>query len=187
MGDQSFQPPFGELKPVADKSAYLTPDDVKQDGDIWYLELGTDEDSKQHVKNETSARQVPICQKIIDRGFIAYVKRVKKLSKKENPGGRLWPSLTYCEKNGWIKKPSRYFNTTVKPAIGAKDNRSGLHALRSNVARVLQTAEVEQRTIDELLGHQPSGISPVALGYQGKLHLGKLLKAVELLDWEKDD
>lgn len=167
----------------ANELAQLVPGDVKEKGDGWYLELGYDDTAQQRVKGESSVRRVPLCSKIINAGFITYVNSVKKLSKKQNPLGRLWPSLTYCEKNGWNRKPSVYFNGTVKVEMGAKGNRSGIHGLRSNVSRALQNAGVKQRVIDELIGHENNEVSRVSRGYQGRLELQELAAAVELLDW----
>ncbi|VGO14110.1 hypothetical protein PDESU_02667 [Pontiella desulfatans] len=171
----------------ANELAQLIPADVKKEGDIWYLEIGDDEASNQRIKTESSVRRVPLCQKILDQGFIAYVEGIRKLTDKKNPNGRLWPSLTFCEKNGWIRKPSVYFNQTVKVEIGAVDNHRGLHGIRSNVSRALQSTGVRQRVIDELAGHENKEASRVAMSYQGRLQLKELAEAVELLDWEKED
>jgi integrase len=172
----------------ANEIAMLTVDDVKEDNGIWYVDLHTDPGKRQRVKNASSIRKVPICQTVIDLGFIEHVKGIKKkVSSRNNKEGRLWSTLTYCKKNKWVRKLSNYFNNTVRPAIKAKDVSSGLHGIRSSVSRELQRLKVEQRTIDEITGHQPGGLSQVALGYQGRLELKILFDALNKLNWDRGD
>ena len=169
----------------ANEVAMLTTHDVKEENGIWYLDLRNNPDRRQRVKNAISARRVPICNTIVDLGFFDYVEAVKKkTSLRNNKERRLWPMLTYSEKGKWVRQLSHYFNKTIRPGIGAKDISSGLHGLRSSVCRALQRQSTEQRVIDELTGHQPEGISGVALGYQGRLELKVLAKALNKLSWE---
>jgi len=168
----------------ANEIAMLTADDVKNEGGIWYLGLQNNEAKRQRVKNAMSVRRVPICQRIIDLGFIEYAGTIRKgITSRKNQEGRLWGTLTYSETSRWIRQLSRYFNKTIRPALNAQDISSGLHGLRSSVCRALQRHNVNQRIIDELTGHQPEGISRVALGYQGRLELEVLAKAVETISW----
>ena len=167
----------------ANEICMLRPDNIKQADGIWYADLHNDASSKQRVKNMTSIRHVPICKRIVDLGFIEYVDSMRTGTEKQQEERRLWNTLTYCEKNHWLRKLSRYFNKTVRPAIGASDVKSGLHGLRSSVSRELQRKKVDQRTIDELTGHQPEGISQISRGYQGRLSLKVLQEAVDKLDW----
>lgn len=170
----------------ANEIAMLTVDDIKEDNGIWYVDLHTDPDKRQRVKNASSIRKVTICQTVIDLGFIDHVKGIKKkVSSRNNKEGRLWPTLTYCKKNKWVRKLSNYFNNTVRKDIKASGVTSGLHGLRSNVSRELQRLKIDQRTIDEITGHQPSGLSQVALGYQGRQELQVLLDALNKLNWNK--
>ncbi len=167
----------------ANEIAMLTVHDIKEDEDgIMYFDLRNDEKLRQRVKNAMSVRTVPICQKILDLGFLDYVGRVSSRNNREE---RLWPGLAYCPKNGWVRNVSYHFNKTIRPAIDAQDVSSGLHGLRSSFSRALQRKKVDQRIIDELTGHMPAGISQIALGYQGRLELKELKAAVDKLDWEK--
>ena len=170
----------------ANEIAMLTVNDIKTDEDgIMYFNLRNDAKLHQRVKNAMSVRKVPICQKLIDLGFVEYVDSVKdKVSPRKNKDGRLWPCLTYCKHNKWLRKPSYYFNKKVRPDIGAEDVKSGFHGLRSSVCRALQRKKEDQRVIDELTGHMPSGISQISLGYQGRLELKDLKAAIDKLDWE---
>ena len=165
----------------ANEVAMLTTFDVKEENSVWHIDLRNNPDRRQRVKNDISVRRVPICSKIIDLGFIDYVEATKK---KAGSKGRLWSALTYSEKGKWIRQLSHYFNKTIRPAIGAKEVHSGLHGLRSSVCRALQTQRTEQRVIDEITGHQPEGISRIALGYQGRLELKVLAEALNKLNWE---
>jgi integrase len=168
----------------ANEIAMLTVDDVNQENGTCYLDLRNDATKRQRVKNAMSVRRVPVCRKIIDRGFIEYTEETRnRITLRHNPDRRLWESLVFSETSKWVRQLSYYFNKTIRPALNAQDVTSGLHGLRSSVCRALQQQDIAQRTIDELTGHQPEGISRVALGYQGRLPLDVLALAVEIIDW----
>lgn len=64
--------------------------EVKQQGEIWYLDLierGDDDDDNRTIKNSNSRRRIPVHEKLIDLGFIDYVKALPK-------DGWLFPDLT---------------------------------------------------------------------------------------------
>jgi integrase len=164
--------------------AMLTVDDVLQEGGIWHLDLHNDPAKRQKVKNINSIRRVPICQILIDLGFIEYVNKISPRGNKEK---RLWPTLTYDEKSKWLRNFSYFFNKTLRPKIEAKDIESGMHGLRSSVSRALQRQKVEQRVIDEITGHMPRGISQVSYGYQGKMELTDLFEALNKLNWKIEE
>ena len=98
----------------ANEVAMLTPDDIKKEDDIWYLDLKTDDQKKQHVKNMMSVRRVPICQKLIDLGFITYVDSMRTGTIKQRAERRLWNTLTYCEKNRWVRQ---LYATKPQPSL----------------------------------------------------------------------
>lgn len=131
-----------------------------------------------------STRRVPLCQILIDLGFLNYVEKVPKRGNKDR---RLWPNLTFDDKNKWLRKPSYYFNKILRTKIKAQDVKSGMHGLRSSVSRALQRKKVDQRIIDEITGHMPRNLSQVSYGYQGRLELSDLLDALNKLNWDKDD
>ena len=164
--------------------AMLTVDDIQEEDGISYFDLHNDPDKRQQVKNPNSIRRVPICQTLLDLGFLDYVKKIPKQGNKE---GRLWPTLTYDDKSKWLRKFSHFFNKNLRTKIGAKEVTSGMHGLRSSVSRALQRKKVDQRIIDEITGHMPRGLSQVSYGYQGRLELQELFDALNKLDWKLKD
>lgn len=98
--------------------AQLTASDVHQDtiileGDlhpttIHYLTID-DALAGQSTKNEASRRHVPLHPKIIELGFMEYVNKIRRTSKKD---ASLWPSLT--PKNGYYTPAySKWFTNKV--------------------------------------------------------------------------
>ena len=55
-------------------------EDIKCNGRVWYFQL-TDERDNQSLKNKQSKRLVPIHKKLIEMGFIDFVKEVKESKK----------------------------------------------------------------------------------------------------------
>ena len=64
--------------------AQLHREDVKQEDDIWYLDIN--DDGEKQIKNAQSKRRVPLHPKLKAMGFLQYVK-----STAPNVGDRVFP------------------------------------------------------------------------------------------------
>ncbi|WP_136679549.1 site-specific integrase [Neptunomonas sp. XY-337] len=115
----------------------LTKADVKQAGDVWYLDVNTELDTEtgEDKKAETanSQRKIPVPQVLIDAGFLEYVQSVDN--------GRLFPCVALAAADGTYSFTySKRFNPMLK-RLGLKpktdeqiirDFHSFRHTFRAN-------------------------------------------------------
>src|SRR6202007_280907 len=72
--------------------AQLQTDDIVQQNGIWCFSF-SDSGETQRLKNKSSRRVIPIHSKLIELGFLNYVKKIGK--------GRLFPELSFHPKDGY--------------------------------------------------------------------------------------
>ena len=127
----------------------------------------------QSVKT-SEKRTVPLSPFLLELGFHRYAQQVGE--------GRLWPSLPRIN-NRWGHYFGRWFKEFKdKCGIDPKKNYKVFHSFRHNVETKLQYEEVEQRYIDQLLGHSNRAES----ARYGKRFVERLHdNAVMELDWHK--
>jgi integrase len=104
------------------------------------------------LKNETSARLVPVHSELVRVGFLDYVKTVK--------AGPLFPGLKRrASKGGKVgARLGELFRKTLV-RLGLKRDGLCFHSLRHNVAGRLDAAEVRQSDAARVLGHAVEGMS----------------------------
>ncbi|WP_083936147.1 site-specific integrase [Methylobacterium sp. B1] len=120
--------------------------DIKQEGDLWYFDLN-DDDGKR-LKTEASKRIVPMHPKLIELGLLQYVTELRSQGQT-----KLFPSFTYCTKNGWGRVLGRWFNEMFLPELGIKNESLVFHSLRHTVTNSLQREGVPQPIVQALIGH----------------------------------
>jgi len=127
----------------------------------------------QSVKT-SEKRTVPLSPFLLELGFHRYAQQVGE--------GRLWPSLPRIN-NRWGHYFGRWFKEFKdKCGIDPRKNYKVFHSFRHNVETKLQYEEVEQRYIDQLLGHSNRAES----ARYGKRFVERLHdNAVMKLDWHK--
>lgn len=150
-----------------DEVASLHKADVQQVDGIWCLSINTKDQGKR-VKTAASRRMVPLHSALLARGFLAVVERA--------PKGHLWPALPLGP-NGYGGKLSKWFNRRLKQ-MGFESGKV-LHSFRHTVATRLKSADVQEFTIAEIVGHKVEGMT---VGRYGKrLDVGRLREAIEKL------
>ena len=104
------------------------------------------------LKNETSARLIPVHSALVRAGLLDYVKALK--------AGPLFPGLTRRESKG-NKVGARVGELFRKKLVALKLKRDGLcfHSFRHNVSNSLDVAGVPQSDAARVLGHAVSGMS----------------------------
>jgi integrase len=104
------------------------------------------------LKNESSARLVPVHSALVRAGFLDYVKRL--------PDGPLFPGLTRrASKGGKIgARLGELFRKRLE-ALGLKRDRLCFHSFRHTVAGALEAAAVSQTDAARVLGHTVAGMS----------------------------
>jgi integrase len=104
------------------------------------------------LKNETSARLVPVHSELVRAGFLKYVEAVKS--------GPLFPGLKRRESKGG-KVGARLGELFRKKlvALGLKRKGKCFHSFRHNVSGALDAAEVRESDAARVLGHAIEGMS----------------------------
>ncbi len=126
-------------------------EDIVQKEGIWCIDINRDGDKS--IKNDDSVRLIPIHEKIIQSGFIEYVRSVRT--------PRLWENLKkyekYADENDdegrYSKDFSKWFRTKVNRKFITKDPRKVFHSFRHTAAVTLIDAKVRGEYIAALLGH----------------------------------
>jgi len=104
------------------------------------------------LKNESSARFIPVHSELVRAGFLDYVKALK--------AGPLFPGLVRRESKGG-KLGARLGELFRKKLVALKLKRDGLcfHSFRHTVATALRRASVLQEDAARVLGHAVEGES----------------------------
>lgn len=126
--------------------------DVRQDvtTGVWMLDINEEDDNQ--LKNGASIRQVPLHSKLIDLGWLDFVKeaRIRRLT-------RLFPDERRSKKgefSGFSKRFGRYLqNCVVPPAAGKRKN---FHSLRHAMQHKLYGLGCEEYVVKALTGHSLS-------------------------------
>ena len=125
------------------------------------------------LKNASSERVIQIHPKLIDLGFLNFVKAQKK-----NNSQRLFSHLKLVS-DGYIKNVSRFFNVKWLPEIGVKTNKKSFHSLRHTFANELKQTGVNEQVASELLGHASHSITYGRYGKESRVE--NILKVIKNL------
>ncbi|WCM64906.1 site-specific integrase [Vibrio parahaemolyticus] len=151
--------------------AQLYQDDIKQIDGIWCIRF-CEFNKDQRLKNDASNRIVPIHNKLIELGFIDYIKI---------NNGRVFPELKYTEKNGYGGNASKWYGR-FKTKLGFEKGKD-FHSLRHTVIDFYkQKTTVEERFVQGIVGHENGSIT---FDRYGKDFSPSILKPyVDLLSWD---
>jgi integrase len=134
--------------------AQLKTSDIREEGvnggRLWCIDIHNGGENK--LKNETSARLIPVHSALVHAGLLAYVKAL--------PKGPLFPGLVRRESKGG-KVGARLGELFRKKLVALKLKRDGLcfHSFRHTVATALRRASVPQEDAARVLGHAVEGES----------------------------
>jgi integrase len=134
--------------------AQLTTADIRNEGangaSVWVIDIHNGGTNK--LKNETSARLVPVHSALVRAGFLDYVKAL--------PAGSLFPGLVRRESKGG-KIGARLGELFRKKLVALGLKRDGLcfHSFRHTVAGRLDAAGVPINDAARVLGHAVPGMS----------------------------
>jgi len=129
----------------------------------------------QQLKTLASKRTIPIHSELIKRGFIKYVREIKKQG-----GELLWPKLAHRK-----GKPGGYFSNwfgEYRSSIGL-NGYPDFHCFRHTVRSQLVERDVAEHLIDALLGHSIKGSTGTKI-YTHRT-LINLQKAIESLKFSQ--
>ena len=138
--------------------------DIKEIDKIWCIDINRNTNDKK-LKNASSERVIPIHPKLIELGFLNFVKEQKK--KKTE---RLFSHLKLGS-DGYIKNVSRFFNVKWLPEIGVKTSKKSFHSLRHTFANELKQVGVNEQVASELLGHASQSITYGRYGKESRIEV----------------
>jgi integrase len=152
--------------------AGLQREDVREIDGVWVVEIQPTEDRR--LKNDSSVRRVPIPQRLEEEGFISWAQ--------QQEAGLLFP-----EPDPPAADPRRSHYASIRlgklirQQAGIADPTAVFHSCRHTVAQSLVDAGIEQRLIEQILGH--SSRSMTARYSRGGVPLQQLAAAMEARDW----
>jgi len=153
--------------------AGLQRDDVRQVDGVWLVEIQPTEDRR--LKNNSSARRVPIPQVLEHEGFLAWAQKQQR-------------GFLFDEPEPPASDPRRSHYASVRLAkiirrqAGITDPTAVFHSCRHFTAQSLVDMGAEQRVIEQILGH--SSKSMTARYSRGGIPLPQLAAAMEARDWD---
>ena len=157
--------------------------DIKKKDDLWCMDINAkseDANNSKRLKNKSSERLIPLHDKLIELGFIDFVKKQRKAKVV-----RLFPDLYYNINDGHSRKVGRWFNEKyLRKKLGITDPAKSFHSFRHTVADRLKQLGVAESFIAELLGH--SSGDTMSFGRYGKRYQPKVLmkEAVKKIDYQ---
>lgn len=135
---------------------------------------------KKDLKNKASERQVVLHPKVLELGFLAFVEAQRKAGHV-----RLFPELTYDAKNGYARKPSRWFQDLTKRQGVYVPRKKVFHSFRSTLNLALQSmANAGDEMREKLLGHRPANVNRQSYG--SAYDPQEMLKILEKVDYGVD-
>lgn len=153
----------------------LYSDDVRLINDVACIHIRAGRPD-QRLKTPAAERVVPVHSKLVELGFLDYVK---------SQGGRIFPTLRHSEKHGYSATPSRWFGR-FKVDIGLVGDDSGkkdFHSFRHTVADELKQKGVSENLIGGVLGHITGGLTNTRYGKDYKPEV--LKPVIEMLEPEQ--
>jgi integrase len=130
----------------AGELAQLDKADLIQRSGIWCLKIAPsyeDEGSKS-TKTDDSVRIVPLHKKVINLGFLDYVRTVR--------GKKLWPKIAPDSVGRWAGNWSKWFGRYRKD-IGLDERFKDFHSFRHGWKSAARGARIPEEHHDEITGH----------------------------------
>lgn len=157
--------------------------DVMETDGIPFLNLCETEEHR--LKNQNSARRVPLHHALVDFGFLDFVARRRE----QEPGGNLFPGLSRNSNgsmaDGVCKWWARHVEKTLGPApAGGPIGARGIHSLRHSWVAAARSAGLDDGTRKRLGGWSLADASE-GYGWDGALPM--LKTAIDKIEFPKVD
>lgn len=135
--------------------AQLHLDDIGHDGDVWYIDINRKTEDKS-LKNEWSARKVPIHSRLIELGFAEWCAALREAGYK-----RLFPELSWNPTNRYAKDPIRVMSQYLESLGMPRDGTKVFHSFRHGINNALQKqTSMPDWMRKRFMGHEPgSGVN----------------------------
>lgn len=122
--------------------------------------------ARKTIKTASARRLVPIHPALLSIGLDRYVAWVAASGSK-----RLFPTLSYEEKSGYGRHPSRHFREYTQRLGLYVSRKKVFHSLRSTLNGELQKNGMEEERRCRLLGHATKSVNDRHYGGQTALHV----------------
>jgi integrase len=149
-----------------DEIAQLTREDIIQTEGVWAFDVN-DKNGKR-IKNSQSARRVPVHQKLLDEGLLAFLPK----------SGRLFPRFKDTPGKKAAQRVSAWF-TLYRRSIGIVERYKDFHSFRHTFITAARIVMVEEDYI-QITGHKSD--NRVNRAY-GTYSLAKLKQEIDKVDW----
>lgn len=153
--------------------------DVREEAGIWVIDINL-QDSDKHLKNQQSARVVPIHSQLIALGLVDYVKS-QKTSK------RLFPDLEFStSKQRYGDSFGRRYARALEQ-MKIREKGKNFHSFRHTMVDALRAAQVAEGMMMALVGHKDTRqTANYGKGYPIKILREAIDKvAYPFIDWSK--
>ena len=126
--------------------------DIQEHEGIWVINLTGDSEDKS-IKTHAGNRLVPLHPKLLEFGFLDYVKQIKSSNQQ-----KLFPNLKKMRSTGYGTMISHWFAKYLKK-LGIKKKGKNFHSFRHTVVNRLTTKQVYEPFIKELIGHSHGSLT----------------------------
>jgi integrase len=154
-----------------DEICQLHLEDIYQVQDCWVFDFNDKGEKK--LKNQSSARIIPIHSRLIDLGLIDYDSTLRKKGEV-----RLFPELVK-RRDGYSQDASKWFSR-YRTRCGVTDQRKTFHSFRHTVLDHLKKKDIQKEKIAAIAGHKDESITT---GLYGKpyepLHLVPVIQSLD--------
>ncbi|MEM9765790.1 MAG: site-specific integrase, partial [Pseudomonadota bacterium] len=130
----------------------LSVSEIRQDGEIWFLDISADGEDGKRLKTKSSKRRVPLHSELIRLGFL-------KFRERRSNGPRLFPDYSFSKNGGYGRNLGRWCNESFLPKLGLKDQSLVYHSFRHTMVTRLGHAGVAEPIIQSIVGHARSGVT----------------------------
>lgn len=176
----------------ATELAQLTLSDIKKEGEVIYINITNDISKEQHTKNEASKRKTPLCNKLIELGFLTFVQNRKASNKKT-----LF-DLT-VNKDGRRADFQKSFNDEIKTYIkeyypDLPNYKFSFHDLRAHFVSAFLREDWDDKEkliqLKKLIGHTTDDIHKditITHYHRDEMELLKGKSLIDNIDFEIDE
>lgn len=149
--------------------AQLKANEVKPADGLYCLDIMTNgDDDERGVKTESSRREIPLHQDLIDKGFLEYVQTLPV-------DGQLFPKLKPCPDGYYGTAFGKEWGKYLKAKVELKTTASPSHGFRHTFKTLCRLSGMPEDVMDAIAGH---AANTVARGY-GVMPLARMAEELK--------
>lgn len=162
--------------------AQLRVEDIQKVDEIWIIDINESEEDGKSVKSKAGIRKVPLHDKLIELGFLDYVK--KRKARKDT---RLFLEEERNSQGKFDSYGKRFHTFRKSVGVEKQDGkRLDFHSFRHTVRTKLAESGTEEYLIDDIIGHESKGASIGKKVYTHTDRLPQKKAAIDTLDYKID-